>query len=128
MAPLQHSNLVRLYGGCWKDGPDKLCIVLEFCHNGSMDALLKRAARAASLSWSSTFGKLMSGIAMCFKYLHFDSPGGAALVHRDLKPSNVLISKEFDAKVADFGESTQMRVVENRARLTMTMVGTPMCK
>ena len=28
MAPLRHENLVWLIGGCWTDGPDKLCIVL----------------------------------------------------------------------------------------------------
>ncbi len=61
----------------------------------------------------------MRGIAACFKYLHYDTPG-AALIHRDLKPGNVMISETFKAKVADFGESTQMRLVEDRARLTMT--------
>ena len=32
MAPLHHPNLVKLYGGCWNEGADKLCIVLEYAH------------------------------------------------------------------------------------------------
>ena len=128
MAPLHHENLVRLYGGCWSDGPDKLCIVLELCKNGSLDGLLRRATEKEELSWSATFSEVMRGVASCFKYLHFDTPGGSSLVHRDLKPGNVLLSDNFAAKIADFGESTQMRVVENVTRLTMTMVGTPMCE
>ena len=38
MAPLRHENLVQLHGGVWKEGADKLCIVLEFCARGSLDA------------------------------------------------------------------------------------------
>ena len=36
MAPLSHPNLVKLYGGCWNEGADKLCIVLEFCARGDL--------------------------------------------------------------------------------------------
>ena len=36
MCSLQHPNLVHLYGGVWNEGADKLCIVLEYCSNGSL--------------------------------------------------------------------------------------------
>ena len=41
MAPLHHPNLVKLYGGCWNEGADKLCIVLEFAEKGSLRAYLQ---------------------------------------------------------------------------------------
>ena len=40
MAPLNHPNLVKLYGGCWNEGPDKLCLVLELCPMGSLKTLM----------------------------------------------------------------------------------------
>ena len=43
MAPLHHPNLVNLLGACWTDGPDKLCIVLEFCEGSVADLLKDRA-------------------------------------------------------------------------------------
>ena len=30
MAPLRHNNLVALVGACWKDGPDRLALIMEY--------------------------------------------------------------------------------------------------
>ena len=54
MAPLRHPNLVKLLGACWEEGPDKLCLVLEFCAKGSLRELLR--CRDASLVWSAPYG------------------------------------------------------------------------
>ena len=51
MAPLHHPNLVRLFGGVWNEGADKLCIVLEFCANGSLKSFLEEEAG----TWTKTF-------------------------------------------------------------------------
>ena len=136
MAPLHHPNLVNMIGACWNDGPDKLCLVLEFCDRGTVRDLLKSEAH----TWLSTHYNLALGIAKCFRYLHHEQPNGEALIHRDLKPANVLVADDFSAKVADFGESK--RYDEEKAflharadqddtfratgALTMTLVGTPM--
>ena len=109
VAPLQHKNLVKLYGGCWTDGPDHLCIVLEYCPNGSLQDLLHTtcvdrktevtSAEAEENLWEVTFLGIIAGIVACFKYLHHDI-GGEPLIHRDLKPANVLLAKQMQAKVA----------------------------
>ena len=107
MAPLQHTNLVELYGGCWTDGPDHLCIVLEYCSYGSLQDLLQVTgagnAKASDGSvvnlWEETFLGIIAGIVACFKYLHHDI-GGEPLIHRDLKPANVLLTAQMQAKVA----------------------------
>ena len=36
MAPLKHPNLVRLLGAVWNEGPDKLCLVLEYVEGGTL--------------------------------------------------------------------------------------------
>ena len=124
MAPLHHPNLVKLYGGCWSEGPDKLCLVLEFCPMGSLRTLMDGTKRLGT--WADPRFNLALGIARCFKYLHhgLNDP----VIHRDLKPDNVLVSGDMQSKVADFGESRffdEKRNTEEGA-MTMTMVGTPM--
>ena len=126
MAPLRHPNLVGLIGGCWTDGPDKLCIVLEYCSKGSLGGMVKDPSN----SWEEHYYGVLLGVAQCFKYLHHDQPG-KPLIHRDLKPDNILIAGDGTAKVADFGESTRFEddlasAEDNDGNLTMTMVGTPM--
>ena len=101
MAPLSHANLVGLVGGCWSDGPDKLCLVLEFCERGTLkDLLVATAAHELNHDWKHPFYQITMGITACFRYFHHEQPSGEALLHRDLKPENVLVNDSFEAKVS----------------------------
>ena len=100
MCPLHHPNLVKLYGGVWNEGADKLCIVLEFCPHGSLKVFLRKDPG----SWEGLRHGLAVGSAKCLSYLHHDLK--EPLIHRDIKPDNVLVGEGIVAKVADFGEST----------------------
>ena len=131
MAPLHHPNLVRLWGGVWNEGADKLCIVLEFCANGSLKTFLAKDAG----TWTGVRHGLAVGTAKGLAYLHHDLT--EPLIHRDIKPDNVLVSADVVAKLADFGESTRFDTKlakedghdENFDALSMTMVGTALyCK
>ena len=119
-------NLVRLFGGVWNEGADKLCIVLEFCANGSLKSFLK----GSNGSWTDLRHGLAVGTAKALAYLHHDL--SEPLIHRDVKPDNILVSGRNLAKLADFGESTRFdtKLAKDDAldghndALTMTMVGT----
>ena len=107
MAPLRHENLVRLYGGVWGEGADKLCIVLEYCANGSLTSFLtirlqtegtgSEAQQDAGAAWEEVCRGLALGVAKCLSYLHHDL--NEPLIHRDIKPENVLVSHQVVAKV-----------------------------
>ena len=131
MAPLHHPNLVRLWGGVWNEGADKLCIVLEFCANGSLKTFLVNDVG----TWTGVRHGLAVGTAKGLAYLHHEL--AEPLIHRDIKPDNVLVSADVVAKLADFGESKRFDTKLAKEdpldghgdALTMTMVGTKLyCK
>ena len=121
-APLHHPNLVNLLGGCWTEGPDKLCLVLELCPLGSLLDLLEDKETDHLFEKTTerkTYYDITTGIVDCFVYLHHDQIGDP-LIHRDLKPANVLIAghdqSDLAAKVADFGESRRFDIKEAEER------------
>lgn len=91
-----HPNLVQLLGYCrTKDG--KL-LVYEFFENGSLNHYMRRS-KDVHLDWDTRL-KIALGAAEGLAYLHNRDP---RIIHRDVKASNILLDKNFEAKVSDFG-------------------------
>ena len=104
MAPLRHPNLIRLYGGVWNEGADKLCIVLEFCAHGSLRSFLAETVG----SWDGLRHRLAMDAAKGLRHLHHELKD--PLMHRDIKPANILVDASIVAKLADFGEARRFDV------------------
>lgn len=96
---LQHPNLVKLYGCCVEE--DQLLLVYEYMENNSLaNALFGSNKSQLMLDWSTRF-KICVGIARGLAFLHEESR--LKIVHRDIKATNVLLDKDLNPKISDFG-------------------------
>ncbi|GAQ77887.1 Protein kinase superfamily protein [Klebsormidium nitens] len=108
LAQYRHRHLVVLKGCCISGSHSFL--VYEFLEQGSVDDHLCPAApvgrtaehsvRAHFLDWP-TREKIALGTAKGLAYLHEECK--PRCIHRDVKLSNILLTNDFEAKLADFG-------------------------
>ncbi|KAJ9671361.1 hypothetical protein PVL29_025181 [Vitis rotundifolia] len=99
ISALQHPNLVKLYGCCIEG--NQLLLIYEYLENNCLArALFGRDELRLNLDWP-TRKKICLGIARGLAYLHEESR--LKIVHRDIKATNVLLDKNLNAKISDFG-------------------------
>ncbi|KAF7023153.1 hypothetical protein CFC21_035742 [Triticum aestivum] len=96
---INHMNLVRVWGFC-SEGQHKL-LVYEYVESESLDKFIFGNVSAERLlAWSQRF-KIALGTARGLAYLHHECLEW--VIHCDIKPENILLTRDFEAKIADFG-------------------------
>ncbi|KAL0331025.1 UNVERIFIED_CONTAM: G-type lectin S-receptor-like serine/threonine-protein kinase [Sesamum angustifolium] len=118
ISKLQHVNLVKLLGFC-VHGDDKM-IIYDYMPNKSLDFFLFSPSDREPLNWQQRFN-IIEGIAQGLLYLHKYSR--LKIIHRDLKPSNILLDKDMNPKISDFGLARIFKQNMNEAN-TNRRVGT----
>ncbi|XXG55205.1 hypothetical protein AAC387_Pa03g2921 [Persea americana] len=100
IACLRHKNLVQLEG--WCDEKGELLLVYEYMPNGSLDEILYQEPKLTRtvLKWSHRYN-IAIGIASVLTYLHQECE--QQVIHRDIKTSNIMLDKDFNPRLGDFG-------------------------
>ncbi|KAH1048389.1 hypothetical protein J1N35_039173 [Gossypium stocksii] len=97
---IHHFNLVSLVGFCAEKF--NYLLVYEYLVNGSLDRWIFNQNQKLALGWQIR-KKIILDIVKGLAYLHEDCR--QKIIHFDIKPENILLDKNFNAKVSDFGLS-----------------------
>ncbi|KAK9149801.1 hypothetical protein Scep_008558 [Stephania cephalantha] len=98
IAKVRHPNLISILG--YSDEGDTMCLVYEYCSNGSLDNWLTGDKRLPSLTWECRL-QLAIGVAQGLWFLQ-NNPV-QKMVHGDLKLTNILLNERLEPKLLDFG-------------------------
>jgi serine/threonine-protein kinase len=112
MASLQHENILHVHDFLKQDG--SMYIVMEYIKGIDLFDLLERRRKLPV----DVAAIIALAVARALDYAHF-----RGIVHRDVKPANVMISRQGEVKLMDFGiarDDTQRDLTE-----TGTGLGTP---
>ncbi|CAL9057341.1 unnamed protein product, partial [Musa banksii] len=121
LSRVHHRNLVSLIGYC-RDS-NQLGLVYEYAARGSLrDHLSDKTGNSQTLSWRERI-RIAVEAAQGLEYLHKGCV--PPIIHRDVKTNNILLTHDFEAKVADFGLSKPFLTDAQTHVSTDVVAGTP---
>jgi len=91
---VRHANVIRLLEVF--ESPKHLLMVMEYAGGGDLLQFVKKRRRLDESEARRIFKQVIFGIAHC----HCRS-----VLHRDIKLDNILLDKDGDVKICDFGVS-----------------------
>ncbi|PKI62971.1 hypothetical protein CRG98_016610 [Punica granatum] len=106
LSKIQSPRLVNLVG--FSNDSKSRILVVEFMSNGTLYDILHSNTR--SLNWGRRI-RLALQIAKAIDTLHSQSP---PIIHRDIKSANVLIDRNFNARLGDFGLALRCHANDGR--------------
>jgi len=110
-----HQNIIKYYDG-FLITKRKLWIVMEYMPGGCLTDVLEQFNSGLRLT-EPQIARICCETLMGLNYLHTHNR-----IHRDIKSDNLLISKDGQVKLADFGFAAQLTTSR---RQRVTVVGTP---
>lgn len=111
IANLEHPAVVPVYDVGEHD--DKLFLVMRLMTGGSLRDRLEKEGQLPTSDASSILKRLATALEVAHR---------GQIIHRDIKPGNVLLDREGNTYLADFGIAS---AVEQTSMVTSTLIGTP---
>jgi serine/threonine protein kinase len=108
---LKHKNVCE-YKHFFEDRQN-CYILLELCHNQSMNEMIKRRKRITEPETAFLMKQLLEAV----KYMH-----AQLVIHRDLKLGNLFLDRNTNIKVGDLGLATRLESADEKRK---TICGTP---
>ncbi|XP_050377646.1 probable receptor-like protein kinase At1g33260 [Argentina anserina] len=97
---LGHQSIVKLLGYC--DDREEGALVFEYVANGNLQEILHGEEQSSVLPWKNRM-LIAYQIAQAIEYLHEQC--AQHIVHMDIKASNVLLDRNLNSKLCDFGSA-----------------------
>ena len=114
LAGLRHPNLPRVSDHFEEDG--NAYLVMDYIDGKGLDEIIEEKGR---LTEEEVFGwarQLMEALAYCHEH---------GVIHRDVKPQNVIITRQGQALLVDFGLAKLVDPDDPQTRTAMRGMGTP---
>ncbi|CAE7435003.1 shkD [Symbiodinium natans] len=119
LASLRHPDLVLFLGACL-DPNYPIMFVSEFMGGGDLEHFMYNMREKHQVAaWKPPLWRMVEWSCAIGRALAFLHGFAAPIVHRDLKPLNLLLTKNLELKMTDFGISKMMATMENEHH-TMT--------
>ncbi|KAF1816727.1 MAP kinase-like protein [Eremomyces bilateralis CBS 781.70] len=93
-------HICRYYGAFMDDSSGTISIAMEYCEGGSLDSIYREVKGLGGRTGEKVLGKVAEGVLKGLTYLHEHR-----IIHRDIKPSNILLCRDGQTKLCDFGVS-----------------------
>ncbi|CAZ82014.1 unnamed protein product [Tuber melanosporum] len=99
-----NSPYICRYFGAYTDlSSATISIAMEFCEGGSLDSIYREVKKLGGRTGEKVLGKIAEGVLEGLTYL-----SGRKIIHRDIKPSNILLCRDGQVKLCDFGVSGEL--------------------
>ncbi|CAO3670236.1 unnamed protein product [Umbelopsis ramanniana] len=112
MKLIHHPSIMALHDVIEDDESPELYLILEYMEGGELFEYLVSEGRLPESKARSYFQQIIYGVDYCHRHL---------ICHRDLKPENLLLDRNLDIKIADFG----MASLQPIGSLLETSCGSP---
>ena len=110
---LNHTNLLHANYLGLNDEDNRPFLVMPYCPDGSV-------SKYAGNMKEEDLWRFVHDVAAGLAYLHAQNP---PIIHQDIKPDNILILKNGDYVITDFGISKQLRQSLRKSALQLNSAG-----
>ena len=114
LARLQHPNIVGLFD--YYEDESGMFLIMEYVKGNPLDEFIRDVTGPMP---EERAVPIMKGILEGFSYAHQQG-----IIHRDIKPANVIITKEDEVKILDFGIARLLGDGNHNLTKTGTQMGT----